>query len=378
MYVARPRLYISYTRHVVPLLFFTQSRGTPPNNQRQPLQNITGHFILPGRVDIPFIYTVSRTHTGDSYAWRQVSAYQNGNQTPSFIATISFKRAERHDTRNVPIAHQSEPTTYLREKYASVLAGKEPESHPAAPSLDALVWMGKPRPEGSTAGAWIPGIDIRKVDMGPYNGVVGEGGDGRVGQWRQLAFYRVILDDDDDDDDDDEDEDDTEDAEHDEDDELRLHISAHLYASDRNSLFLFQHAHGYQSRETRLGSLGHTVVFHGDVERLRMVDKGTGGSGRRRRRRRRWFVQEAWTSNSGDNRGCHESLLWDWEKGEVVATTLQDGMVRVSAKKPVAGQVGTGQDGEGSDERTREGRARRAPRAEMQGDPGKTVVKAKL
>jgi hypothetical protein len=55
--------------------------------------------------------------------------------------------------------------------------------------------MGKPRPEGSTAGAWLPGVDIRKVDMGKYNGVVGEGGDGRVGQWRQLAFYRIIPDD---------------------------------------------------------------------------------------------------------------------------------------------------------------------------------------
>ena len=252
-----------------------------------------------------------------------------------------------------------------------MLAGKEPESHPAAPSADALVWMGQPRPEGSTAGVWLPGIDIRKVDMGRYNGVVGEGGDGRVGQWRQLAFYRVILDDEDD-------EDDTEDAEHDDDDELRLHISAHLYASDRNSLFLIQRAHGYQGRETRLGSLGHTVVFHGHVERRRMVDKGTGGTRRRRRRRRRWFVQEAWTSNSGDNRGCHESRLWDWEKGEVVATTLQDGMVRVSATKPAAWQVGTGQDGEGSDERTREGRARRAQRAEMQGDQDKTVVKGKL
>ena len=257
---------------------------------------------------------------------------------------MSFKRSEKHDTRNIPIAHQSEPTGYLREKYRSVLEGKEPESHPAAPSADTLVWMGKPRPEGSTSGAWLPGVDIRKVDMKAYNGLVGEGGEGKVGEWRQLAFYRILVDE--------------EDRREDPDNELQLHISAHLYASDRNSLFMIQRAYGYQRRETRMGSLGHTVVFHGGVERLRMADFKGG------RPESKWFVQEAWTSNSGENRGCHESRLWDWDKGEVVATTLQDGMVRVSAERADdAGPVDKGR--------------RRAQRVEMEGeDDG--LVKGKL
>ena len=325
---------------------------------------MTGHFILAGRVDIPFVYHVSRTHTGGSYAWRQVAAFQDGDpKTPSFIATMSFKRSETHDTRNTPIAHQAEPTGYLRDQYQSVLAGKEPETHPAAPSADTLVWMGRPRPEGSTAGAWLPGVDIRKVDMTAYNGAVGEGGDGKVGAWRQLAFYRVLVDDDDDDDDDGE-------RYEDADDELRLHLSAHLYASDRNSLFLIQRAYGYQGRETRMGSLGHTVVFHGGVERLRMV---VVGSGRERERERKWFVQEAWTSNGGENRACHESRLWDWERGEVVATTLQDGMVRIPAAT-------TGPDAAPEEDvhpAKRRARRRRAQRVEMEGeDDG--LVKGKL
>ena len=322
------------------------------------LQNITGHFILPGRIDIPFIYHISRTHTGGSYAWRQVSAHQNGNKTPSFIATISFKRAEKHDARNVPIGHQSEPTTYLRKHYKSVLDGKEPETHPHAPSADTLVWMGKPRPEGSTTGTWLPGVDIRKVDMQNYNGVIGEGGDGKVGQWRQLAFYRIITDDEDE-------------SYENEEYELRLYTSAHLFASDRNSLFTIQRAYGYQGRETRLGSLGHTVIFHGGVERLRMVDSQTG--------RRRWFVQEAWTSNGGENRGCHESRLWDWEKGEVVATTVQDGMVRVSAQKPgIEANEGGDGEGMGADRSRRRGRGRRAQRVEMEGEEVEGFVKGKL
>ena len=220
--------------------------------------------------------------------------------------------------------------------------------------------MGKSRPEGSTAGAWLPGVDIRKVDMRQYNGVVGEGGEGRVAAWRQLAFYRVLVDDDDD-----QGEKNGNGPGRDGEDELRLHISAHLYASDRNSLFLIQRAYGYQGRETRMGSLGHTVVFHGGVERLRMVDWGTG--------KRRWFVQEAWTSNSGENRGCHESRLWDWDRGDVVATTLQDGMVRVSATRPEGLRDGV-RDGEAVDVNQRR---RRAQRVEMEGEI-EGLVKGKL
>ena len=195
--------------------------------------------------------------------------------------------------------------------------------------------------------------------MQNYNGVIGEGGDGKIGQWRQLAFYRIITDDENE-------------SYENEEDELRLHISAHLFASDRNSLFMIQRAYGYQGRETRLSSLGHTVIFHGGVERLRMVDPRTG--------RRRWFVQEAWTSNSGENRGCHESRLWDWEKGVVVATTVQDGMVRVSAQKP---GIGADEDGDGEgmgvDQSKRRGRGRRRPqRVEMEGEEEKGFVKGKL
>ena len=42
----------------------------------------------------------------------------------------------------------------------------------------------------------------------------------------------------------------------------------------------------------------------------------------------KWFVQESWTSNGGDNRGCHHSLLWDCDSGRVIGTTIQDGMLR--------------------------------------------------
>ena len=303
------------------------------------LQNVTGHFILPGRIDTPFTYRVRRIRNGGSYCLRGVDVFQEStpempipqrfkrlktglpdSKTPCFVATMSFKSSEKHKIgpgrRYEKIEHQSVSRDFLREKYRKVLEGKREEDHPVAPGADALWWDGKYGAEWSTVGARFLGIDMRKVDMGVYNGVVGEGGDGRASKWRQLGFYRVVG------------KDEEEETarqmgvqQMDEDEELNLAISAHLYASDRNSLFLIQRAHGYAEREgVTMASLNHTVVIHGGVERLRSVDDGG---------RPKWFVQEAWTSNSGENRGCHESRLWDWEAGDVIATTIQDGMIRI-------------------------------------------------
>ena len=52
-----------------------------------------------------------------------------------------------------------------------------------------------------------------------------------------------------------------------------------------------------------------------------MIDDTTG--------KRKVFVQESWTSNSGAGRLCHNTRLWDYDKGTLIATTLQDGMMRV-------------------------------------------------
>jgi acyl-CoA thioesterase len=141
--------------------------------------------------------------------------------------------------------------------------------------------------------------------MTKYNGRVGLGGgkDGEaISRYRQLLFYRLYQDG----------ESDTVD--------LNLHAAAHLYTSDRNSLFLMQRALGYEEVVCSLASLSHTVVFHGFAEDLCMV--GEGGKSK-------WFVQESWTSHGGENRGTHHSLLWDCDQGKVIATTLQDGMMRV-------------------------------------------------
>lgn len=176
-------------------------------------------------------------------------------------------------------------------------------------------WEEEERETWSRAAAAFPGVETRKVNMRKYNGEVEEGG-GKDGEgatrWRQLIFYRIILDDDD-----------SESAAAGrraaEPVDLNLHAAAHLYASDRNSLFLIQHAAGFQKLRTGMASLSHTVIFHQPADSLCMVDD---------QGRPKWFVQESWTTFSADKRGCHNSYLWDFEKGLVLATTIQDGMIR--------------------------------------------------
>lgn len=101
--------------------------------------------------------------------------------------------------------------------------------------------------------------------------------------------------------------------------DVNLHACAHLYASDRNSMFLVTNALGIGDGFGRMASLSHTVILHVGAEGLLMVDqKGEG----------RWFCQEAWTERSGGGRGLHVSRLWD-EMGVHVGSTWQDGMLRL-------------------------------------------------
>lgn len=102
-------------------------------------------------------------------------------------------------------------------------------------------------------------------------------------------------------------------------DNLNLHACAHLYASDRNSLFLIANAHDIGDRFTGMGSVSHSVVFHVDSEGLRFSNGDE----------KTWFCQEAWTERSGGGRGLHSSKIWD-RSGRHVASTWQDGMVRAA------------------------------------------------
>lgn len=155
---------------------------------------------------------------------------------------------------------------------------------------------------------------MKHYARGAVKGALADGG-AVARRWRLLQLYRIVLDE----------QEENKVRRHQQhrtgaDDVLNLHACGHLYSSDRNSLFLAQRALAFEKCSGHIGSLSHTVNFHSHASDLCMVD-GTG--------RRKVYAQEAWVSNSGADRVCHNSRLWDMESGQILASTVQDGMMRI-------------------------------------------------
>lgn len=262
------------------------------------------------------MYSVRHIRNGGVYCLRAVDARQEGKIC--FSCLCSFKRSEAR------YSYSHQPTAEFEKRYRSVLEGKRPEDHPVAPGIDAPWWEEGVK-QGDLAEREFPGVEVRKVDMGKYN----ETEDVRKNphRYRQLQFYRLRGSPDGGESPEDEKGVKSKDraGEHD-----NLYACAHLYASDKNSIFVITRALGRSNTWVTMASLSHTVVFHEHGKSLRMVDWDSARKGQELRQK--WFVQEAWTSRSGENRGLHESRLWGPD-GTLLATTMQDSMIRMRNSK---------------------------------------------
>ncbi|BDD59706.1 hypothetical protein MPDQ_006326 [Monascus purpureus] len=281
------------------------------------IHNISGSFIRQGRNYTPFAYTVRHIRDGRNYCVRAVDARQKGKIC--FSCICSFKRAERQ----TPFRHQPAPA---QETYRAILDRKRPEDHPLSPCIDVDWWMQQVE-EGSVSEQIFPGLYARKADMKGYN----ETDDVKKNpeKYRQLMIYclrgspdesaAVSADN-------------TGLKEKDKSGEYdNLYACAHLYASDKNSLFLAARALGHQTYSA-MASLSLTVIFHEHGEALRMIDWDAESQQKDEPSSRKWFIQEAWTPRSGDNRVVHESRLWSPD-GTLLATTLQDGQLRLHERE---------------------------------------------
>jgi hypothetical protein len=253
-----------------------------------------------------------------------------------FTCTCSFKEEEESSV------DVQEPVD-LKETYRTALLGKEgePMKHPAAPSNDSEHFRETYLPAYPEHFNPIAGLHIRKADMTKYNAT-----------WsaidrRQLTFYtlrgalplptapyppkaeltgKLVL---------------TREA--------NMHACAHLYASDRNSLFIVPYHLDRQQGFTRMASLSHTVIFHTGIKDLLLQPEPRmnhpeadptlwehGPTPLRNLERhdqgdeegRKWFMQEAWLTRAAGGRGLHTSRMWDYDTGVHIATTFQDGLIR--------------------------------------------------
>lgn len=139
----------------------------------------------------------------------------------------------------------------------------------------------------------FPGLECRKVDMTRYNASL------TAFDRRQLFLYRSLGD---------------------LPPDPNIHACAHLYASDRNSLFIVANHLEISDKFTHMASLSHTVVFHCPVSQLMLQHQESG--------ERTWFCQEVWTTRAAGGRATHHSRIIGPD-GAHVASTFQEGMIRV-------------------------------------------------
>lgn len=203
----------------------------------------------------------------------------------------------------------------LRKTFATALDGIKPGKHPEMPATDAPWYWEYMKKNGGHTDPF-PGLHLRKVNMERYNA------DKTPLERRNLKYYATIG------------------SMPSMQEDPNMHICAHLYASDRNSLFVMfvkpllaavkcgadnvisrSNHIGIGNNYSQIASLSHTVIFHADGEELSMTDPSTGQA--------RWFCQEAWTGGSRHGRGLHQSRMWRDEDGLQIASTIQDGLVRL-------------------------------------------------
>lgn len=257
------------------------------------IKNVTGFFILAGLTNIPFVYNVKNIRDGRSYCTRIVNVTQAEGKGICFTCTCSFKIAEDSFL-------DVQEDVNLWDKYAVVLDGTKPEDWPEAPGMD-VKWYWEYRRETGKNDPF-PGLDSRKVNMDAYNL------ERDPFSRRQLLFYRVIG---------------SLPASAD----PNLHACAHLYASDRNSLFIVANHLDVGDNFTQMASLSHTVVFHTPPAEYTMQQKSSSG-----REDRIWFCKEDWTSRAAGGRGIHHSRMIGPD-GRHIATSWQEGMVRLGKDK---------------------------------------------
>jgi len=221
---------------------------------------------------------------------------QGSSEDITFTALISFKK----DETNVL---ELQEDVDLWQRYASALKGRRPEEFRPTAGMDAP-WYLALSPEERGNDDLFPGLEATQPDMQPYNK------DRHPLDRRTLLFYRTTggalpLDD------------------------PNLHLCAHLYASDRNSLYHPIHHMDVADLYTQMASLVLTVSFHDPVKDLLFgpSESGVKGPVVDASEKGKWFALEDWTSRSGHGRAMNHAWL-SGPEGRHVATVTQDGLIR--------------------------------------------------
>lgn len=312
------------------------------------LHSISGNFLLPGKLDSKFEYRVKIIRNGKGIRVRGVEVFQDAKKDEKekgkemfFIATCSFKLREHSQ---ISIQQQEgdflDDDFYGEELYGSVLKGKTDPVRDLeeVPGMDLTFYRKKilEYEEGKGKHDAFPGLQCRKVDMREWNATR------HPMERRQLIFYRMIFD--------------REKGESEKEGmnmNMNMQLCAHLYASDRNSLFIVANLFDLGDLFTNMSSLSHTVIFHAEEGEMRFGSSSTSSKTTKTTTKRtkspfhkannnnnndgggRWFCMEVFGSRIHGGRAVHNCRIFN-DEGTHIATCMQDGLIRfaVDPQKP--------------------------------------------
>lgn len=322
------------------------------------LHSISGNFLLPGKLNSKFEYRVKTIRNGKGIKVRGVEVFQDGKSKGKekemfFIATCSFKLREHSQ---ISIQQQEgddflEDDFYGEKLYGGVLKGKTDPMRDLeeVPGMDLTFYRkqkmlllddadgedeegkGKGKKTKKNHDAF-PGLQCRKVDMREWNATR------HPMERRQLIFYRMIFD-----------------REKEKEEEgmnmnMNMQLCAHLYASDRNSLFIVANLFDLGDLFTNMSSLSHTVIFHAEEGEMRFGSSTAKTTTSTTKRTKspfhkannnnndgggRWFCMEVFGSRMHGGRAVHNCRIFN-DEGTHIATCMQDGLIRfaVDPQKP--------------------------------------------
>ncbi|GME25875.1 Acyl-CoA thioesterase II [Neofusicoccum parvum] len=255
------------------------------------IHNTSGYFLSPGLSTHPFTYTTTPLRTGRTITTLTVTATQPTSplspRAPCFTATISLKRPSTPPlTYQTPPSPSSTPLT----RFATLLHGRHPRALPRRTYADmwAVVASASRAPHRSAS---LPGLSWAQL---PY--AAAERAQARMANMYAVTgrLGRAV----------------------------NLHVCAHLYASDRETIYTVARQLGVWGRVEAVASVSHKVVVHELGEGVMFGEGEEGGEGEK------WFCQEVWTDRWADGRVVVHGRIYDVDTGKHVASTMQDGILK--------------------------------------------------
>ncbi|KAK0628001.1 hypothetical protein DIS24_g10904 [Lasiodiplodia hormozganensis] len=333
------------------------------------IHNTSGYFVAAGLSKHAFQYTVTHLRAGKSFLTILVTVTQPTSplspDSCCFTATVSFKRPEPASSptalnyQDPPLPNDGGPLTPVADllrhgsdgdahrpyphprslpvkrfdDLAAVLAFRPPHAF-RSPSVPGIWWAllpydASPEQDGKKQKEWSSLRDARPAarmmaNLYTVKGSVSGGGHGGRSRRRTGGGGQGTDSDSDSN---------SSDSSSRKWRHINLSICAHLYASDRESLYLVTRSLGVREAvmtggaRNALASISHSVVLHdlGDGVVFPDADDDLVVGDERER----WFCQEVRTDRWADGRVLVHGRIFDVDTGRHVASTMQDGILKV-------------------------------------------------